>query len=52
MTSRERMACARRVIESVEAAFPGRPIYTHTCGANGDRPDLIETHVDCEAGGS
>jgi hypothetical protein len=35
----------RRLAEAVRAA--GRPVYTHTCGAIGDRLDLmVETHID------
>jgi hypothetical protein len=47
MTSRE-----RQIIEGVEAADPGHPIYTRTCGAIGDRLDLVEAHVKRKAGGS
>jgi hypothetical protein len=32
----------RQVVEGVRQARPGRPIYTHTCGAIGDRLDLLE----------
>jgi hypothetical protein len=32
----------QQVIRGVKHAFPSRPIYTHTCGAIGDRLDLME----------
>jgi hypothetical protein len=32
----------RAVIEGVKRAFPDLPVYTHTCGAIGDRLDLLE----------
>ena len=32
----------QRVIAAVKDACPDRPIYTHTCGAIGDRLDLLE----------
>jgi uroporphyrinogen-III decarboxylase len=32
----------RRLIRSIKAARPGLPVYTHTCGAIGDRLDLME----------
>jgi uroporphyrinogen-III decarboxylase len=32
----------RAVVEAVKAVRPGLPVYTHTCGAIGDRLDLIE----------
>jgi hypothetical protein len=36
-----------RVVEGVRAARPGLPVYLHTCGAIGDRLDLMEaTGVD------
>jgi uroporphyrinogen-III decarboxylase len=31
----------RRIIAASKRAFPGRPVYTHTCGAIGDRLDLM-----------
>lgn len=30
------------VVDALAAEFPGRPVYTHTCGAIGDRLDLME----------
>ncbi|MCB9892321.1 MAG: hypothetical protein H6833_11775 [Planctomycetes bacterium] len=37
----------QRVVEGVHATFPELPIYLHTCGAIGDRLDLMErTGVD------
>jgi hypothetical protein len=30
------------VVDGLRAAFPGRPVYTHTCGAIGDRLELME----------
>lgn len=32
----------RRVIAGFRAAYPGVPVYTHTCGAIGDRLELLE----------
>jgi uroporphyrinogen-III decarboxylase len=32
----------RRVVHGLKEAFPDRPVYTHTCGAIGDRLDLLE----------
>jgi hypothetical protein len=32
----------RRLIRAIKAARPGLPVYTHTCGAIGDRLDLME----------
>jgi hypothetical protein len=32
----------RAVVESVKRAHPDLPVYTHTCGAIGDRLDLME----------
>ncbi len=32
----------RRLIGAIKAARPGLPVYTHTCGAIGDRLDLME----------
>ena len=32
----------RKVIQGIKARHPGLPIYTHTCGAIGDRLDLME----------
>jgi uroporphyrinogen decarboxylase len=29
------------IIDALKAEFPGRPVYTHTCGAIGDRLDLM-----------
>lgn len=29
------------IVDALEAAFPGRPVYTHTCGAIADRLDLM-----------
>lgn len=31
----------RRLVAGLKAAFPDRPVYTHTCGAIGDRLDLM-----------
>ena len=37
----------RRVVEGIRAVRPGLPVYVHTCGAIGDRLDLMEaTGVD------
>jgi uroporphyrinogen-III decarboxylase len=37
----------RAVVDAVKAAYPDLPVYTHTCGAIGDRLDLIvETGTD------
>jgi uroporphyrinogen-III decarboxylase len=32
----------RALVESVKRAYPDLPVYTHTCGAIGDRLDLME----------
>jgi len=32
----------RRVVRGLKDAAPDRPVYTHTCGAIGDRLDLLE----------
>ncbi|HYG97663.1 MAG TPA: uroporphyrinogen decarboxylase family protein [Terriglobales bacterium] len=32
----------RKVIQGIKSQFPDLPIYTHTCGAIGDRLDLME----------
>jgi Uroporphyrinogen decarboxylase (URO-D) len=32
----------RAVVEGVKQAYPDLPVYTHTCGAIGDRLDLME----------
>ncbi len=32
----------RQIIAAAKEAFPDRPVYTHTCGAIGDRLDLME----------
>jgi len=32
----------RKVIRGIKAGYPDLPVYTHTCGAIGDRLDLIE----------
>jgi hypothetical protein len=32
----------RAVVEAIKGAHPGLPVYTHTCGAIGDRLDLME----------
>jgi uroporphyrinogen decarboxylase len=32
----------RTLVEKVAATMPGRPVYTHTCGAIGDRLELME----------
>ncbi len=32
----------REVVRAVKASFPDRPVYTHACGAIGDRLDLME----------
>lgn len=36
------LPCERKVIAGIKADFPDLPIYTHTCGAIGDRLDLME----------
>jgi uroporphyrinogen decarboxylase len=36
------LPCERKVISGIKAQFPEIPIYTHTCGAIGDRLDLME----------
>lgn len=36
------LPCERKVIGGIKAKFPDLPIYTHTCGAIGDRLDLME----------
>ena len=35
------MPCERAFIDGVKRRFPGRPVYTHTCGAIGDRLELM-----------
>jgi hypothetical protein len=35
------LPCERRAIAEFRAAFPGLPVYTHTCGAIGDRLELM-----------
>jgi hypothetical protein len=41
------LPCERKVIDGIRAAFPGQPVYTHTCGAIGDRLELmVETGTD------
>ena len=37
----------RRVIAAAKQEFPGRPVYTHTCGAIGDRLDMMEATGTC-----
>ncbi len=32
----------RALVAGAKEGFPGRPVYTHTCGAIGDRLDLME----------
>jgi uroporphyrinogen-III decarboxylase len=32
----------RQLVTALKRGFPGRPVYTHTCGAIGDRLDLME----------
>jgi uroporphyrinogen-III decarboxylase len=32
----------RALVRGLKDAFPGRPVYTHTCGAIGDRLDLLQ----------
>jgi hypothetical protein len=36
------MPFEQAVVEGVKRAFPNLPVYTHTCGAIGDRLDLME----------
>jgi hypothetical protein len=36
------LPCERAVVDGVRRARPDLPIYTHTCGAIGDRLDLME----------
>jgi len=36
------LPCERKVIAGVKAAHPNLPVYTHTCGAIGDRLELME----------
>lgn len=37
----------RRIVTESKREFPGKPVYTHTCGAIGDRLDLMaETGTD------
>jgi len=31
----------KRIVDGVKARFPDLPVYTHTCGAIGDRLDLM-----------
>jgi uroporphyrinogen decarboxylase len=33
----------KRIVEGIHAARPGLPVYLHTCGAIGDRLDLMES---------
>jgi hypothetical protein len=41
------LPCERAVIEGIKASHPAVPVYTHTCGAIGDRLDLMaETGTD------
>jgi uroporphyrinogen-III decarboxylase len=35
------LPCERRLIAAIHEARPGLPVYTHTCGAIGDRLDLM-----------
>ena len=34
--------CERKVVAGVKAVHPGLPVYTHTCGAIGDRLEMME----------
>jgi hypothetical protein len=36
------LPCERAVIAGIKRRFPERPVYTHTCGAIGDRLELME----------
>lgn len=37
----------KRIVSGIKEEFPGAPVYVHTCGAIGDRLDLMEaTGVD------
>ena len=36
------LPCERKVVAGIRAARPELPIYTHTCGAIGDRLELME----------
>ena len=36
------LPCERAIIEGFKAEFPDVPVYTHTCGAIGDRLELME----------
>ena len=36
------LPCERRIIEGFKAVYPDVPVYTHTCGAIGDRLELME----------
>jgi len=36
------LPCERAVVEAIKGAHPDLPVYTHTCGAIGDRLDLME----------
>jgi len=36
------LPCERKVIAGIKAAHPNLPVYTHTCGAIGDRLELME----------
>jgi hypothetical protein len=36
------LSCERKVIAGIKAAHPNLPVYTHTCGAIGDRLELME----------
>ena len=41
------LPCEARVISAFKARCPGTPVYTHTCGALGDRLELLaETGTD------
>ena len=35
------LPCERTVVAGIKAARPGLPVYTHTCGAIGDRLELL-----------
>jgi hypothetical protein len=36
------LPCERKVVAGIKARCPGLPVYTHTCGAIGDRLELME----------
>ncbi len=41
------MPYERKVVDSLHAAYPGLPVYTHTCGRLGDRLELLaDSHTD------